>query len=172
MTDFPALLCTSTSKTPPDPFIYLKPQNGTPFGRSLPVQDIRRSTLQGTAGLQLRKMKNLGVFFSGKLCTKNFRLHNRKKKGDETNKLLAGKSESKEKVKKKNSCRRKVQLWLFQKVWVSFRKSEVQKSTILPGTMMNKQKSLSSYELRRQLEPCFCLKLQLVYLQHTLYNVL
>ena len=36
---------------------------------------------------------------------------------------------------------------------------------------MNKQKSLSSYE-RRQLEPCFCFKLQLVYLQHTLYTVL
>ena len=72
MTDFPTLLCTSTSKTPPDPFIYLKPQNGTPFGRSLPVQDIRRSTLQGTAGLQLRKMKNLGVFFCGKLEQKIF----------------------------------------------------------------------------------------------------
>ena len=25
---------------------------------------------------------------------------------------------------------------------------------------------------RRQLEPCFCFKLQLVYLQHTLYTVL
>ena len=36
---------------------------------------------------------------------------------------------------RKNSGRRKVQLSLFQKVWVSFGKSEFQKSTILPGTI-------------------------------------
>ena len=36
---------------------------------------------------------------------------------------------------------------------------------------MNKQKPLSSYE-RRQLEPFFGFKLQLAYLQHTLYTVL
>ena len=55
-------------------------------------------------------------------------------------------------------------LSFFQNVWGS----EINNITRLN---MNKQKSLSSYE-RRQLEPCFCFKLQLVYLQHTLYTVL
>ena len=55
-------------------------------------------------------------------------------------------------------------LSFFQNVWGS----EINNITRLN---MNKQKSLSSYE-RRQLEPCFCFKLQLVYLKHTLYTVL
>ena len=60
--------------------------------------------------------------------------------GGEQKKFMQGKMQrkkihAKKKVKKKNSCRRKVQWWLFQKVWVSFRKSEFQKSTILPGTI-------------------------------------
>ena len=74
----------------------------------------------------------------------------------------------KEEGKEKISCRRKVQLWLFQKVWVSFRKSEFQKSTTLPGTIWINKNHFLLVE-RRQLEPCFCFKLQLVYLQHTLY---
>ena len=78
------------------------------------------------------------------------------------------KNSCKEEGKEKNSCRRKVQLWLFQKVWVSFRKSEFQKSTILPGTMWINKNHFLLVE-RRQLEPCFWL--QLVYLQHTLYTV-
>ena len=62
-------------------------------------------------------------------------------------KMPRNKIHAKKKVKKKNSCR----------------KSESQKSTILPGTIwINKS----------QLELCFCFKLQLVYLQHTLYTVL
>ena len=51
------------------------------------------------------------------------------------------------------------------------RKSEFQKSTILPGTISIKKNHFLLIE-RRQLEPCFCFKLQLVYLQHTLYTVL
>ena len=42
-TDFPTLLYTSTSKVP-DPFIYLKPEEDTPSGRSLPVKAIIGST--------------------------------------------------------------------------------------------------------------------------------
>ena len=93
--------------------------------------------------------------------------------GKTPKKILQGKMprqkiHAKKKVKKKNSCRRKVQLWLFQKVWVSFRKSEFQKSTVLPGTIWINKNHFLLVE-RRQLEPCFCFKLQLVYLQHTLY---
>ena len=76
------------------------------------------------------------------------------------------KNSCKEEGKKKNSCRRKVQLWLFQKVRVCFRASEFQKSTIWIN------KNLFLLIERRQLEPCFGFKLQLVYLQHTLYTVL
>ena len=80
------------------------------------------------------------------------------------------KESCKEEGKEKNSCRRKVQLWLFQQVWVSFRKSEFQKSTILPGTIWIKKNYFLLVE-KRLLEPCFCFKLQLVYLQHILYTV-
>ena len=51
-----------------------------------------------------------------------------------------------------------------------FRKSEFQKSTILPGTIWINKNHFLLVE-RRQLKPCFCFKLQLVYLQHTLYTV-
>ena len=60
-----------------------------------------------------------------------------------------------ENAKKKNSCRRKVQLWFFQKVWVSLRKSEFQKSTILPGTIWINKNHFLLIE-RRILEPCIC----------------
>ena len=44
MTDFATLSYTSINKWNPDTFIYLKPEIGTPFGRSLPLQAIIGST--------------------------------------------------------------------------------------------------------------------------------
>ena len=76
-----------------------------------------------------------------------------------------------EEGKEKKFMQKEGQLWLFHEVWVSFRKSEFQKSTILPGTIWIKKNHFLLIE-RRQLEPYFCLKLQLVYVQHTLYTVL
>ena len=52
-----------------------------------------------------------------------------------------------------------------------FRKSEFQKSKICARHNMNLKNHFLLIE-RRQLEPCFSFKLQLVYLQHTLYTVL
>ena len=43
MTDFPILWYTSASKIP-RPFIYLRPEKGVPFGRSLPAYAIIAST--------------------------------------------------------------------------------------------------------------------------------
>ena len=51
-----------------------------------------------------------------------------------------------------------------------FRKSKFQKSTILPGTIWINKNHFLLIETR-QLQLCFCFKLQLVYLQHTLYTV-
>ena len=44
MTDFATLSYTSINKWNPDTFMYLKPEIGTPFGRSLPLQAIIGST--------------------------------------------------------------------------------------------------------------------------------
>ena len=40
MTDFPTLSYTSSSEIPYNPFVYLKPEEGTPFGWNLPIQVI------------------------------------------------------------------------------------------------------------------------------------
>ena len=40
MTDFPTLSYTSSSEIPYNPFVYLKPEEGTPFGWKLPIQVI------------------------------------------------------------------------------------------------------------------------------------
>ena len=119
-------------------------------------------------------------------CTNNVKgLH--WNKGRTIRKVMGGwgkktkKTHARENAKKKNSCKEEGKekkfmqkegpiltflesLSFFQNLWGS----EINNIT---RHNMNKQKSLSSYE-RRQLEPCFCFKLQLVYLQHTLYTAL
>ena len=55
MTDFPTLSYTSSSEIPYNPFVYLKPEEGTPFGWNLPIQVIAHFTVAGEneAGVDL-----------------------------------------------------------------------------------------------------------------------
>ena len=102
--------------------------------------------------------------------------------GEGGGKKTKQKIHARENAKKKNSCKeegkeKKIMekegpivtfsegLSFFQKVWVS----EINNIT---RDNMNKEKNHFLLIERRQLEPCFRFKLQLVYLQHTLYTVL
>ena len=86
-------------------------------------------------------------------------------------KMPRKKIHAKRKVKKKKIMQREGPIVTFSESLSLFRKVWVSEINNITSHNMNKKTHFLLIK-RRQLEPCFCFKLQLVYLQHTLYTVL